>query len=93
MGLSEVSLIAARHEGAASSVHRHRNRARAVVRQRAAGPGFGGSEALSVTRIAVAKRRPRDEICRQIAFSVGDDAIRARENRKCYMKSCALTET
>jgi len=48
---------------------------------------------LSVMRIAVAKRRPRDEICRQIAFSVGDDAIRARENRKCYVKSSALTET
>jgi hypothetical protein len=48
---------------------------------------------LSVTRIAVAKRRSHDEICRQIAFSVGDDAIRVRENRKCYVKSCALTES
>ena len=48
---------------------------------------------MSVTRMAVAKRRSRDEISRQIAFSVGDDAIRAPKNRKCYMKSCALTET
>lgn len=48
---------------------------------------------MSVTRIAIAKRRSRDEICCQIAFSVGDDSIRARENRKCYVKSCALTET
>ena len=48
---------------------------------------------MSVTGIAVAKRRPRDEICRQLAFSVGDDAIRARENRKCYVKSRALIQT